>query len=49
MDLLPGLEERHYDWRGARVRYFAGGEGPPLLLSETWDAPPPLAAPKEHP
>jgi 3-oxoadipate enol-lactonase len=31
-DLLPGLEERHYDWRGARIRYFAGGEGPPLLL-----------------
>jgi Ni,Fe-hydrogenase III component G len=24
-------------------------EGPPLLLSETWDAPPPLADPKEHP
>jgi 3-oxoadipate enol-lactonase len=31
-DLLPGLEERHYNWRGARIRYFAGGEGPPLLL-----------------
>jgi 3-oxoadipate enol-lactonase len=32
MDLLPGLEERHYDWRGARIRCFVGGEGPPLLL-----------------
>jgi 3-oxoadipate enol-lactonase len=31
-DLLPGLEERHYDWRGARIRCFVGGEGPPLLL-----------------
>jgi pimeloyl-ACP methyl ester carboxylesterase len=31
-DLLPGLEERHYDWRGARIRFFEGGEGPPLLL-----------------
>jgi 3-oxoadipate enol-lactonase len=32
MDLLPGLEERHYDWRGARIRCFVGGDGPPLLL-----------------
>jgi pimeloyl-ACP methyl ester carboxylesterase len=32
IDLLPGLEERHYDWRGARIRCFVGGEGPPLLL-----------------
>jgi 3-oxoadipate enol-lactonase len=32
IDLLPGLEERHYEWRGARIRVFAGGEGPPLLL-----------------
>jgi pimeloyl-ACP methyl ester carboxylesterase len=31
-NLLPGLEERVYEWRGARVRAFVGGEGPPLLL-----------------
>jgi pimeloyl-ACP methyl ester carboxylesterase len=32
LDLLPGLEERLYAPRGARVRAFVGGEGPPLLL-----------------
>jgi pimeloyl-ACP methyl ester carboxylesterase len=32
IDLLPGLEERHYEWRGASMRVFVGGEGPPLLL-----------------
>jgi pimeloyl-ACP methyl ester carboxylesterase len=31
-DLLPGLEERLYERRGARIRWFDGGEGPPLLL-----------------
>ena len=31
-DLLPGLEERVYEFRGARVRAFVGGEGAPLLL-----------------
>ena len=31
-DLLPGFVERIHGRRGARVRYFAGGEGPPLLL-----------------
>jgi pimeloyl-ACP methyl ester carboxylesterase len=31
-DLLPGLEERHFEARGARIRAFVGGEGPPLLL-----------------
>lgn len=31
-DLLPGLSERMLTHRGARVRYFAGGEGPALLL-----------------
>jgi len=31
-DLLPGLEERRYGWRGTRIRAFCGGEGPPLLL-----------------
>lgn len=31
-DLLPGLEERYFDYRGARIRAFTGGEGPPLLL-----------------
>ncbi|HEX7626913.1 MAG TPA: alpha/beta fold hydrolase [Gaiellaceae bacterium] len=30
--LLPGLEERVYEWRGARIRAFVGGDGPPLLL-----------------
>jgi pimeloyl-ACP methyl ester carboxylesterase len=31
-ELLSGLEERHVAHRGARLRLFAGGEGPPLLL-----------------
>lgn len=31
-NLLPGLEERVYEHRGARIRAFVGGEGPPLLL-----------------
>ncbi len=31
-DLLPGLAERIYEHRGARIRAFVGGEGPPLLL-----------------
>ncbi len=31
-DLLPGLEERFRTVRGARIRFFTGGEGPPLLL-----------------
>jgi pimeloyl-ACP methyl ester carboxylesterase len=31
-DLLPGLEERHFQARGARIRAFVGGTGPPLLL-----------------
>jgi 3-oxoadipate enol-lactonase len=31
-DLLPGFTERVYEFRGARIRFFAGGEGPPLLL-----------------
>jgi pimeloyl-ACP methyl ester carboxylesterase len=30
--LLPGLEERLYERRGARIRTFEGGAGPPLLL-----------------
>jgi pimeloyl-ACP methyl ester carboxylesterase len=29
---LPGLEERFADVKGVRMRYFVGGEGPPLLL-----------------
>jgi pimeloyl-ACP methyl ester carboxylesterase len=32
MPLLEGLEERFHERRGVRVRYFAGGSGPPLLL-----------------
>lgn len=31
-DLLAGFEERAHGRRRARLRYFAGGEGPPLLL-----------------
>lgn len=30
--LLPGFDERHADVRGARMRYFVGGEGQPLVL-----------------
>ena len=29
---LSGLEERRLDVHGARLRYYVGGEGPPLLL-----------------
>lgn len=29
---LAGLEERFTDVRGVRMRYFVGGEGPPLVL-----------------
>jgi len=31
-ELLPGLEERFHERRRVRLRYFVGGEGPPLLL-----------------
>jgi pimeloyl-ACP methyl ester carboxylesterase len=30
--LLDGLEERELEWRGARIRCYEGGSGPPLLL-----------------
>jgi pimeloyl-ACP methyl ester carboxylesterase len=30
--VLPGLEERFADLKDVRLRYFIGGEGPPLLL-----------------
>ena len=30
--LLPGFEERSADVRGVRMRYFVGGDGPPLVL-----------------
>jgi pimeloyl-ACP methyl ester carboxylesterase len=29
---LPGLEERFVEIKGVRLRYFVGGEGPPLIL-----------------
>ncbi len=29
---LPGLEERFAEVKGVRMRYFMGGEGPPLIL-----------------
>jgi pimeloyl-ACP methyl ester carboxylesterase len=31
-DLLSGFEERWADVRAVRMRYFVGGEGPPLVL-----------------
>jgi pimeloyl-ACP methyl ester carboxylesterase len=31
-DLLPTLSEAFHEWRGTRLRYFAGGAGRPLLL-----------------
>jgi pimeloyl-ACP methyl ester carboxylesterase len=30
--LLGGLEERTLQWRGSRLHYFVGGQGPPLAL-----------------
>lgn len=49
---LAGFEERELEWRGSRLRYCVGGEGPPLVLVhglggtiENWRAlAPPLAA-----
>ena len=32
MPLLEGFEERFHVHRGVRIRYFVGGDGPPLLL-----------------
>lgn len=29
---LPGLEERFAELKGVRMRYFVGGDGPPLIL-----------------
>ena len=29
---LPGLEERFAEIKGVRMRYFLGGQGPPLIL-----------------
>ena len=29
---LPGLDERYAELKGVRMRYFVGGNGPPLLL-----------------
>ncbi|HEY3551394.1 MAG TPA: alpha/beta hydrolase [Gaiellaceae bacterium] len=29
---LPGFEERELEWRGTRLRYAVGGDGPPLVL-----------------
>jgi pimeloyl-ACP methyl ester carboxylesterase len=48
---LEGFEERALEWRGARLRYAVGGDGPPLVLVhglggtiENWRAlAPPLA------
>jgi pimeloyl-ACP methyl ester carboxylesterase len=48
---LEGFEEREFDWRGTRLRYAVGGDGPGLVLVhglggtiENWHAlAPPLA------
>jgi pimeloyl-ACP methyl ester carboxylesterase len=48
---LEGFEERELEWRGTRLRYALGGDGPPLVLVhglggtiENWRAlAPPLA------
>src|SRR5204862_6674978 len=46
---LAGLEERFAEIKGVRMRYFVGGEGPPLVLvhglggaASTWTEPAPL-------
>ena len=49
---LEGFDERELEWRGARLSYAVGGDGPPLVLVhglggtiENWRAlAPPLAA-----
>jgi pimeloyl-ACP methyl ester carboxylesterase len=49
---LEGFDERELEWRGTRLSYAVGGEGPPLVLVhglggtiENWGAlAPPLAA-----
>jgi pimeloyl-ACP methyl ester carboxylesterase len=49
---LEGFEQRELEWRGTRLRYAVGGDGPPLVLVhglggtiENWRAlAPPLAA-----
>jgi pimeloyl-ACP methyl ester carboxylesterase len=49
---LEGFDERELEWRGTRLRYGIGGDGPPLVLVhglggtiENWRAlAPPLAA-----
>jgi pimeloyl-ACP methyl ester carboxylesterase len=49
---LDGFEERELEWRGTRLRYVVGGDGPPLVLVhglggtiENWRAlAPPLGA-----
>ena len=50
---LEGFAERFADVRGVRMRYFVGGEGPPLLLlhglggaAATWIEIAPLLAPR---
>src|SRR5919204_5476599 len=49
--LLPGFEERSAVVKGARLRYYVGGEGPPLVLvhglggaASNWTALAPLLA-----
>ena len=52
---LSGLEERRLDVHGARLRYYVGGEGPPLLLvhglggaASNWSELAPLLAPRRR-
>lgn len=52
---LAGLEERFADVKGVRMRYFVGGEGPPLILvhglggaAVNWTELVPLLAPRHR-
>lgn len=52
---LAGLEERFADVKGVRMRYFVGGEGPPLILvhglggaAANWTELVPLLAPRHR-
>jgi pimeloyl-ACP methyl ester carboxylesterase len=52
---LPGLEERFVEARGVRMRYFVGGEGPPLVLvhglggaASNWGELTPLLEPRRR-
>ena len=53
--LLGGFEERQLEVKGTRLRYYIGGEGPPLVLvhglggaASNWTALAPLLAPRRR-